>query len=566
MSRSLPLAVVLAVLAIAAPAQAAVTSSTITSPADPHFVLVDFDQPRPTIAIAGTATGSGDVDIVCQLGDETHVLAFGVPVAASGTFELADVPLNAVPGAQIPNLPAVPCRLRAVPAGTTPADTAPFSGPRLGVTKVARARLNNGNVFDTNVQVSGLDFTARTVTFGQSGFYGTYLQVPGSSAVSNHGFWQAGAPEDKPDTGHFGVEVDGEAAYPPTRAAQGIAGGDFSQNPGLPEVDARVEGFSPETGDLRFHEVDPLVKCGPLPVYPPTAAGCTEFDRVPVVLERTTEFSDDTQIVRVVDRWSSLDGQPHRLDLSLSQGRCFGDPSCSIEVVHKLPGQSAYANPLPGTVTGPVVAEQPIFSRHSTDASLGGVAVIPGQSADSARFDDSYYFALRYTSRTIPATGELTFVHTYVTTRSADEIEAAVAALTPAPSTPSTPHGGGTTSGGTTPTGPKPGSKPAAPRFSRHGRVRVRRAGRTFVVRTRERVHCPAGGPECVVTVRGARVRTVKRTVPAGATARVSLRLTRGGVRALTRRGKLRLVVTVAARAGSGTKVARVRRLTVRTP
>src|SRR4051794_36139295 len=122
MSRSLPLAVALAVLILAAPAQAAVTASTVSSPSDPHFVLVDFDQPRPTIMVAGTATGSGSLDIVCQRGSDPYVLADGVPVAANGTFALADVPLNALPGTQTPTLPGVPCRLRAWPAGTTPAN------------------------------------------------------------------------------------------------------------------------------------------------------------------------------------------------------------------------------------------------------------------------------------------------------------------------------------------------------------------------------------------------------------------------------------------------------------
>jgi len=88
MPRSLPLAVALAFLAIAAPAQAQITGSTITTPADPHFALIDPDAPKtPTVSIAGTATGTGSVDIVCVrdyvgYGD---VFASNVPVAADGT-------------------------------------------------------------------------------------------------------------------------------------------------------------------------------------------------------------------------------------------------------------------------------------------------------------------------------------------------------------------------------------------------------------------------------------------------------------------------------------------------
>src|SRR4051812_21440864 len=134
MSRSLPVLVALAVLAIAAPAQADVTASTISSPADPHFVLVDYEAPFPaTINVAGTATGSGNVNIVCERGDHADLLAVA-PVAANGTFALADVPVN-LGSTTIPDDAGEMCRLRALPVGPVPTNLAPFAGPRLGVTK-----------------------------------------------------------------------------------------------------------------------------------------------------------------------------------------------------------------------------------------------------------------------------------------------------------------------------------------------------------------------------------------------------------------------------------------------
>jgi hypothetical protein len=275
---------------------------------------------------------------------------------------------------------------------------------------------------------------------------------------------------------------------------------------------------------------------------------------VPVALERTTEFSRDNQVARVVDRWTSTDGRSHRLDLSLLQSICLGAGySCSAQVAYRFPGEKAFAVHQDGTSIA--TAAGAIVARDVADAARGGIAVIVGQRSDAVRFRRDTYndaFVLDYRARTIPATGSLAMSHTYVMTRSAGDIEALAAWLTPAPATQ--PHGA---------TLPQP---PTAPVISRRGHVRVLRTGRTFLVRTRDWVQCPAGGAACVVKVRGTRVRASQKTVAAGATARVMVKLNRRGVRALTRRGRLRLAITLSARAGGGAPLTRVRRLTVRRP
>jgi hypothetical protein len=568
MRRSLPLAVALAVLAIAAPAQAEISASRISAPTDPHFVLVDFDQPAPTIDVAGTTTGDGNIDIVCVRAGAVHVLLRDQPVAANGAFALSDVPLTGLPGTQWPYGPGLPCRLLAWPAGVTPLHTATFDGPQLAISSILRNRLggsgpNNGVEFEADVYPAGLNFAARAETFGSVGLFNAFSADPNSSDALQHGLWQTGSPLYDWDADHYGLEIDGKPAYPPARAAQGIAGSDFRDNPGLPAVGTTVTSFSPTTGDLTFVEGDPLVKCGPVNVYPPSAATCSRFEDVGVRLERVTDFSYDTRTVRVRDRWVSTDGQPHRLDLSLRQGRCYGQ-GCTTDVVHKLPGDADYGNPVTRGEIGPIETK-PIFSRHATDDSLGGTAVIPSQPADFARFDTQYAFVLGYRDRTIPADGELFLAHTYVTSALGSEIENSLDAALDPPTDPTTP------TDPTNPTGPTPphGSTPApthtvaAPELFRRGKVRVRRAGRTFLVRTRERVQCADG---CVVNVRGSRVRAAQNVVAAGATARVAVKLNRRGVRVLTRRGRVRLVVVVSAQAAGGAPVTRVRHLTVRLP
>ena len=100
----------------------------------------------------------------------------------------------------------------------------------------------------------------------------------------------------------------------------------------------------------------------------------------------------------------------------------------------------------------------------------------------------------------------------------------------------------------------------------RSGRTRTRRSGQTFRVVTGDRVHCPAGGPACAVGLSGRLVATSRIRVGAGRSANVKVRLTRAGARALSRRGRLRLAVTISVRADGDPAVTKLRILTIRLP
>jgi hypothetical protein len=558
MRRSLPLAVVLAVLAIAAPAQAQITASTITSPADPHFVLIDADAPAaPTVSISGTATGTGSVDIVC-LRDYVHdgdVFASSVPVAADGTFAVSDVPLITQNGVRHPTSNEGTCRLVAWPAGTTPADRSAFTGPRLAISKLARQRLNAGPnaglVSTAYVVASGIGFSTLGTTLGAAGFNQANVLDPATFGPLRSGFYPSAGLGFDWNRPRFPLEVDGEAAYPPTFASSGIGSTATYANPGVVGLEVDVTRFSPTTGDLSVRESGRLVRCAPDNAYPPTADRCEHFAPAPVTYERTTEYSHGNQVVRVVDRWISTDGRPHRLDLSLVTAPCLGSGyDCSAKVRYRFPGDAGYAEHPDGTSTG-AVGPGAILARDATDATRGGIALIIGRRADSARFHRDTYndtFALDYRAAAIPARGSLTLSHTYVTTRSAADIEALAAALTPKPAPPAQPHG-------------TPAPEPAAtPVLTRHGHLRVKRSGRTFLVRTRDWVQCPAA---CVLRVRGSRVRAAQTTVAAGAAARVAVKLNRRGARALMRKRRLRVTLSIAARVGNGAPVTAVRRLTL---
>src|SRR5947199_9602944 len=106
-------AIAVGALSYATPSLAAITSSSIASPSDGTKLFYDDLHPT-TLAISGTAAGSGNVDIDCYRGGGRAALggsAVNVPVSG-GTFSVAHAPLD--------NIDGDTCRLRAVPAGTSP--------------------------------------------------------------------------------------------------------------------------------------------------------------------------------------------------------------------------------------------------------------------------------------------------------------------------------------------------------------------------------------------------------------------------------------------------------------
>ena len=564
----------LAAAGVAAPAQAQVTGTQITTPADPSHVLFYTSGPR-TLAVSGTATGSGAIDLVCVRGTVLHRLggtAENVPVAADGTFSVPNASLDEPAERQNPEEPGRTCRLHAVPTGTTPADLRPYRGPVLHITKFSLLQVsgtggqNDGLPTGYYLYAAGHGRAIESGAFGACGI-GSLSESFATFEPLAWGIECSGSPTDRAQGGKAAVQIDGEPAYPPASVDGGVGGAGVQGNTGFPRFEIPDVQFDKETGAVAVAETSALAKCAPDNAYPVTIVGCHHFEDVPVKVTRTTAVAADRRHTTVVDRWSSTDGLPHRLDLRLYQAACLsvGD-DCSDQIEYRFPGESAYARhdandatPRTGVVPGPFEARQPIFTREATEALRGGGAIVPEQRADRARFLDDDEFVLEYDALTIPAGGELKLIHHYVTSSDAAEVEPLTAALIAGLPQP-TPASGGEAAAAST------AVSPAGPRLVRNGRARVRRAGRTFVVTTGDRVRCAAG---CAVLVRtssgGRSVGSSRLQIAAGRSAAVRVRLNARGARQLRRHGRLRLTVAVSARSGSGAPVTRRRSVTVRT-
>jgi hypothetical protein len=523
-----PLAL-LGALVVAAPAHADVTASTVTTPTSPHYVLYPATS---AIDVAGQATGTGNVDIVCAAGRFGTVVLPGVPVAGDGSFSVSG--LSLAPLVQNYSLaPGQTCRLRAVPAGTPPVQDGPWRGPLLAVSHYSELPItaggaNNGKLAGYYLSLAGADrLTDLNGPFGRCGAISLLLDP--QTLRPGNGFFCSGAPLGRVDG--TAVQVDGQPAYGAGDLWSPLDNG-LQDKPGFPDLKINAFDFDPDTGAATVVETSQFARCGT--TTPLTPSSCASYGTVPVQVERTVSVSPGDHVIRFADRWSSTDGRPHRLDVSI-QANPYAGPD---ELQYRFPGETGYAphdpydnTPPTPAVAGPFAAGSPVLVRNPDPAAAGEI-VLPLQSADGAQFFAQNAFTLDYRGRTIPATGDLTLTHYYAVVRRSDQVESEAAKLLAA-----LPHPQATTPPVT------PQATPAAPpRLSRHGKLRVIRSGRTFRVLTRAHVTCASA---CTVGVSGRRIAPSILHLQAGQDARIAFKLTRTAARALRRHGRLRLAVTV---------------------
>ena len=454
-----PVAAVLAMLAIAAPAMAAPTGSQVTTPADPSFPLYTKDTPN-TLHVAGTTSGgAGDVDLRCYSTGTSTLFASSVPVVG-GSFS-ADVQLSAV-FMSLP-YPHPVCTLRAVPAGTTPADAGAFQGPRVAFTELRTTRLgaDGGAVNPANTPYDFYVAQTQRRAFndfnsaGSCGICDTYLFDSATGAPGNPIWWSNGALYRNVYKGpaRSSVRIDGVDAYNPSAAA--TLANTPKDNPGFPEL-SFSHSVDPSNGDLTIHETNPFVTCAPQPaVYPPTSVSCASFDTAKVTLERTIKQSREGLQVTMVDRWRSVDGLAHQLDAFYEQeSEDVNYLQAGHDTRFDFPWTGAGFTAYPAQTTVANAPSAPVTYYVKDDGSTpeAGDGQNPFGSITLDSVPDELIFRqavsnLQSTAtwnehylRTVPAGGELTVTHVYSHDYSlasvkalADDAEQALGAPTPAP-------------------------------------------------------------------------------------------------------------------------------------
>ncbi len=119
-------------------ASATISASQITAPANPSFFIADLDAASQTFAVSGATTGGGG-------GDKVDALLLRREVReGQGERALKLGRLFSAPTADLTKLLDLACQLKAVPAGSNPADLTPFSGPVGGVGDRQTAKVGGG--------------------------------------------------------------------------------------------------------------------------------------------------------------------------------------------------------------------------------------------------------------------------------------------------------------------------------------------------------------------------------------------------------------------------------------
>ena len=470
--RVLTLTVALAALLAAPPAQAAVSSTAVTSPGGTTYTApVDTTSgaAAQTIDVAGTSNGgaSDKVDVRCYSGpnaSDFDTLVAGVAVDGQGGWDTGAVSLAPLAGET--------CTLRAVPAGTNPGSLGSFAGPTLAVDSVEHVSAGSTPV---DYHFAGTQQTGR-FRYSSAGHCGVESsELLGAGFLPTDPLFDCGAAfylsdnlandltnsVPSTDSDRSEIRIDTHDAYAPYQASIAFNDGSTSSasSTGLPSVflhDPQVDGSS---GDVELQETEQIVKCPDAAKgstnSPPSPSNCPSFAPANVRLDRFITQSQNGSQVTVTDDWSSADGRAHTLDVLYDQGLAEAQ-DYGAGPGYRLSGQSAFSTHATGdTLPDALPAVASMFVEPRRDAPDGDPANPQGALSwdtppAAGVFSSSDEFVLGYVLG-IPAGGAVVmrFVYSQATTAAGAARLASLAeqALRVPAVVPAAPGGGPTISG-----------------------------------------------------------------------------------------------------------------------
>lgn len=147
-------------------------------------------------------------------------------------------------------------------------------------------------------------------------------------------------PSNNPATGpptRSEIQIDGANAYDPT-AADSVHFQANNGNVGL-RAETLKRHFDVASGEVEVEESNPLVKCSPEAVFPPTESSCKEFVTTGVELKRKWRTIEAGLVISMTDTWKSTDGQPHTVSALYDQELA----TAASNGAYELPGAGAFA-------------------------------------------------------------------------------------------------------------------------------------------------------------------------------------------------------------------------------
>jgi hypothetical protein len=398
-------------------AGAAITASQITTPSNPSFFIADEDASSQTFAISGTTSGgnpaSNLVDVRCYFGETSVKVKGNVPLNSNGSFSVAAADLN--------KLLELTCQLRAVPAGTKPADLTPFSGPVIGVGNRESSKIsggaNNGKTYDYSLDAQQQTGAFDYASLGSCGLHNGFLYDSTYANTTVTFACSAGLVRADSSTTptRSELQIDGANAYAPTQA--------FFINPGGAGFPALTGTYTIDktTGDVVIHETDPLVKCADAS-YPPGQTSCATFISAGVTDDRTVTQDHDGHISWITDTFKSTDSKAHSIDLLWDDNQqFFGASGNSSQIEYEFPGKSSFSTHASGdTVSLPSSAGTILLRMHGASDGTTGTgqgAIVYDRPATAAKFTSVTTLGSRFTLHQVgrvPAGGSTRFRFAYV--------------------------------------------------------------------------------------------------------------------------------------------------------
>ena len=405
----------LAALWLAAPAHAAITASSITSPANGSELFFNGDNGTGATTVSGTVTGAtpgAKGDIVCYTVGATKStkVVSGVDVS-SGSFAI-NVSLSPIAG--------FACQLAMIPAGSGKTGTAaqPFTGPAISVSDQF-SHSSQGSMYGYYVLTGTLpwsyafqslgdcpvtsSFATDTSTLGSFSLFAGNACLPKSSGVGT----AAGT--------RSSLQIDGLNAYAPAAISS------LATQPGFQPLSYGAL-FNATHDTAIISETDVPTICNPPATFPPTATTCPSLHSSGIQVQQTTRLLPGGQVARVTQRFSSVDGHSHSVDALFSQA--VQAPSSGESPGFEFPGQGSFAThsqpdsfaAFPAGAGSIIAIGDASGFLPATSNPIGAITYSrPPTSVDfvSAKGNQTATFLMHY-GDTIPAGGSVTYDWSFI--------------------------------------------------------------------------------------------------------------------------------------------------------
>jgi hypothetical protein len=415
-----------ALLAVTAPAQAAVTRTQISAPAGNPAIVVTSAATPANVTVTGTSNGgSASLDLRCDW-NHSMLVHSGITPNGSGAFSyrLTSRELSIIVGHT--------CVLRALPHASVPRNRSAFAGPVIAVSQLSLRAIPAGG--------SAGPLADFTYTAAQIEGRATYGGV-GSCSLRNDSVFASNLFESPTLTtcaARLGQDVGARSSLFVDGASTFFPQNVYSYAPkGIAPITYALS-VDPATGAPTLRDIETPLRCTPQPTaFPPNAATCSVFESAPIRVDRTWVQGGNGRISTVTDTYTSTDGKAHHIDVVYQNGFNGTPPAFAFPWLGgtwQVLGTGFTVPRAPKAPASLLVRRSLAQADNDPNAPVGSLTFknIP----DRLYLLNTTTLGLQY-ARDIPAKGRVTLSFSYSRSTSQAQVAqfaaAAEAALTPPP-------------------------------------------------------------------------------------------------------------------------------------